>query len=432
MSGAVGNAGERGRLTGRLVIATHNAGKLREFDELLRPFDLTLLGAAALGLEEPEETGSTFRDNAVLKARAAAQASGLVALSDDSGLCVEALDGAPGIYSARWAGPTKDFGAAMARVESELKARAAPPPWRAAFVSVLALAWPDGAEETFEGRVDGILVFPPRGTAGFGYDPIFLPDGHDRTFGEMSSEEKHGIPADGSLALSHRARAFQKFARARPVRAGASASLRGARQIGVRRARKTSRMRHRSECAKARCTTPRGRNWQHILYDNTADECALLRGRLVGYGFKWPISTARLLFNDYGIRWVVIAIAGLVSAIGLWKLNITIAWEFFGRRLSLIYYCFWCCNLQRYRHIHAPRTVVDGGRVGPVVIDFAVYSGVESLHTAHLPCCHFWISAGGQALTRLDATLFGFEWDVEANWVANHPDTRLASSAGVL
>jgi XTP/dITP diphosphohydrolase len=215
LSSPVRNTGEPGRLTGRLVIATHNSGKLQEFGELLQPFDLTLLGAAALGLEEPEETGSTFCANAVLKARAAAQTSGVVALSDDSGLCVEALDGAPGIYSARWAGPTKDFGAAIGRVASELKARAAPPPWRASFVSVLALAWPDGADEAFEGRVDGILVFPPRGTAGFGYDPIFLPDGHDRTFGEMSSEEKHGIPADGSLALSHRARAFQKFARAR-------------------------------------------------------------------------------------------------------------------------------------------------------------------------------------------------------------------------
>jgi XTP/dITP diphosphohydrolase len=215
LSGQDRRTGEHRRLAGRLVIATHNAGKLREFDELLRPYDLTLVGATALGLEEPEETGSTFRDNALLKARAAARASGLVALADDSGICVEALDGAPGIYSARWAGPTKDFGAAMARVESELKARAAPPPWRAAFVSVLALAWPDGADEAFEGRVDGILVFPPRGTAGFGYDPIFLPDGHDRTFGEMSSEEKHGIPDDGSLALSHRARAFQRLQRAR-------------------------------------------------------------------------------------------------------------------------------------------------------------------------------------------------------------------------
>jgi XTP/dITP diphosphohydrolase len=215
LSGEAGHASGRGRLTGRLVIATHNAGKLREFEELLRPFDLSLLGAAALGLEEPEETGSTFRGNAILKAQAAARASRFVALADDSGLCVDALDGAPGVYSARWAGPTKDFGAAMARVERELEAHAAPPPWRAAFVSVLALAWPDGAVETFEGRVDGSLVFPPRGTAGFGYDPIFRPDGHDRTFGEMSSHEKHGIPLDGSLALSHRARAFQKFAHAR-------------------------------------------------------------------------------------------------------------------------------------------------------------------------------------------------------------------------
>jgi XTP/dITP diphosphohydrolase len=209
------SATERLRLPGRIVVATHNAGKLREIEELLGPYGVVPLGAAALGLEEPEETGSTFRDNAVLKARAATRASGLVALADDSGLCVEALDGAPGIYSARWAGETKDFSAAMARVERELEARAAPPPWRAAFISVLALAWPDGGDETFEGRVDGVLVFPPRGTAGFGYDPIFRPDGHGRTFGEMSSEEKHGIPADGSLALSHRARAFQKFARAR-------------------------------------------------------------------------------------------------------------------------------------------------------------------------------------------------------------------------
>jgi XTP/dITP diphosphohydrolase len=215
LSGKARSAGEPGRLRGRLVIATHNPGKLREFDELLGPFTIAPLGASALGLVKPEETGSTFHDNALLKARAAATASGLVALADDSGLCVDALDGAPGVYSARWAGATKDFGAAMGRVENKLKALAAAPPWRAAFVSVLALAWPDGANETFEGRVEGVLVFPPRGTAGFGYDPIFLPDGHARTFGEMNSEEKHGIPADGSLALSHRARAFQKFARAR-------------------------------------------------------------------------------------------------------------------------------------------------------------------------------------------------------------------------
>ncbi len=215
MNDDVRSTSERGRLKGRLVIATHNGGKLREFGELLRPFDVSPLGASALGLDEPEETGSTFPDNALLKARAAARASGLIALADDSGLCVDALDRAPGVHSARWAGATKDFGAAMARVERELTALAAPPPWRAAFISVLALAWPDGADEAFEGRVDGVLLFPPRGTAGFGYDPIFLPDGYDRTFGEMSSEEKHGIPADGSLALSHRARAFQNFSRAR-------------------------------------------------------------------------------------------------------------------------------------------------------------------------------------------------------------------------
>jgi len=215
LTGEASSAAKRRRLAGSLLVATHNPGKLRELGELLRPFGVAALGAAALGLDEPDETGSTFRDNAALKARTAARASGMVALADDSGLCVEALDGAPGIYSARWAGETKDFSAAMTRVERELEARAAPPPWRAAFVCVLALAGADGAVETYEGRVNGTLVFPPRGTAGFGYDPIFLPDGHDRTFGEMGPEEKHGIPADGSLALSHRARAFQKLAHAR-------------------------------------------------------------------------------------------------------------------------------------------------------------------------------------------------------------------------
>jgi len=209
------SAAGRARLAGRLVVATHNPGKLREIRELVRPFGVEAISAAELGLDEPEETGATFRDNAALKAKAAARASGIVALADDSGLCVEALGGAPGVYSARWAGADKDFGAAMARVERELRALAAPAPWRAHFVSVLALALPDGGLETFGGRVDGTLVFPPRGTAGFGYDPIFRPDGHDHTFGEMSAEEKHGIPADGSLALSHRARAFQKLAHAR-------------------------------------------------------------------------------------------------------------------------------------------------------------------------------------------------------------------------
>jgi XTP/dITP diphosphohydrolase len=202
-------------------VATHNPGKVREIRELLRPYGVEAVSAAELDLDEPEETGATFRDNAALKAEAAARRSGIVALADDSGLSVEALGGAPGIYSARWAGGGKDFGAAMARIEREVKTRAAPPPWRASFVSVLALAWPDSAVETFEGRVDGTLVFPPRGRAGFGYDPIFRPEGHDRTFGEMGSEEKHGIPADGSLALSHRARAFQKLACARLERLSA-------------------------------------------------------------------------------------------------------------------------------------------------------------------------------------------------------------------
>jgi XTP/dITP diphosphohydrolase len=216
VNGEASSAEKRARLSGRLVVATHNSGKLREIRELMKPYGVEAVSAAELNLAEPEETGSTFRDNAALKAEAAARASGIVALADDSGLCVEALGGAPGIYSARWAGGGgKDFRGAMARVERELEALGAPLPWRASFVSVLALAWPDGALDTFEGRVDGALVFPPRGTAGFGYDPIFRPDGHDRTFGEMNAEEKHGIPADGSLALSHRARAFQKLSRER-------------------------------------------------------------------------------------------------------------------------------------------------------------------------------------------------------------------------
>jgi len=206
------------RLGGAIVAATHNSGKLEEIADLLKPYGVEAIGAAALGLAEPEETGATFRDNAVLKAEAAARAAGRPALADDSGLCVAALGGAPGIHSARWAeappDQPRDFAAAMARVERELSASAAPEPWRAWFVCALALAWPDGRTEAFEGRVDGELVFPPRGRKGFGYDPIFLPDGHMRTFGEMSAEQKHGLPADGSLALSHRARAFQKLARA--------------------------------------------------------------------------------------------------------------------------------------------------------------------------------------------------------------------------
>ena len=202
------------KLAGSLVAATHNAGKLREFRELLGPWRIALVSAGDLGLSEPEETGDTFEANAKLKAFAAARAANMPALADDSGLCVEALDDAPGIYSARWAGGSKDFSAAMARVERELLAKKTPQPWRAHFISALVLAWPDDHVEYFEGRVDGRLLFPPRGVNGFGYDPIFLPDGHMRGFGEMTAEEKHGIPADGSLALSHRARAFQMLARA--------------------------------------------------------------------------------------------------------------------------------------------------------------------------------------------------------------------------
>jgi XTP/dITP diphosphohydrolase len=188
-----------------LVIATHNPGKLREMRELLAPFGIEAKSAGELGLPEPDETGTTFAENAAIKARAAAEATGLPAFADDSGLCVHALDGAPGIFSARWAGPTKDFSGAMARIARELDRRGvAEADRRAHFVSALVVAWPDGHEELFEGRIFGRLV-PPRGSLGFGYDPIFLPDGHERTFGEMPSEDKHGLTDN---PLSQRARAF--------------------------------------------------------------------------------------------------------------------------------------------------------------------------------------------------------------------------------
>ncbi len=204
------------RLNGRLIIATHNGGKLREMRELMAPYGIDCVSAGELGLPEPDETGVTFMENALIKARAAAMAANLPALADDSGLCVAALDGAPGIYSARWAGESKDFTAAMALVEEQVKAKGAVTADQrgAWFISALAIVWPDDHSEEFEGRIDGVLVDPPRGTAGFGYDPCFLPEGHARTFGEMTSEEKHGLPEDGSLALSHRARAFQMLAKA--------------------------------------------------------------------------------------------------------------------------------------------------------------------------------------------------------------------------
>jgi XTP/dITP diphosphohydrolase len=200
---------------GRLVIATHNAGKLREMQDLLGPHGLEAVSAAALGLPVPDETGWMFAENAAIKARAAATATGLPALADDSGLCVEALDGAPGLFTADWAGPERDFGAAMARVKAELDRRgvATGPDCRCHFVSALVLAWPDGAEVLAEGRVFGHVAWPPRGPGGFGYDPLFQPDGHARTFGEMSALEKHGMPEAGGTALSHRARAFQTLRR---------------------------------------------------------------------------------------------------------------------------------------------------------------------------------------------------------------------------
>jgi XTP/dITP diphosphohydrolase len=202
-------------ISGRLVIATHNPGKLVEMRELLAPYGVDAISAGELGLAEPEETGTTFRENARIKAEAAAKATGLPAFADDSGLTVDALDGAPGIHSARWAGPDRNFRRAMETIEEKLRDRGATTPEHreAHFVSALCVAWPDGHIEEFEARVAGTLVWPPRGDQGFGYDPMFLPDGHTRTFGEMGREEKHGLPPRGK-GLSHRARAFVQLAEA--------------------------------------------------------------------------------------------------------------------------------------------------------------------------------------------------------------------------
>jgi XTP/dITP diphosphohydrolase len=191
------------------VVATHNPGKLREIEALLARHGVNTISAGGLGLPEPEEIGATFEENATVKALAAAIGSGLPALADDSGLAVDALGGAPGVYSARWAGPGRDFGAAMRNIEEKLAAlgAVAREQCRAHFVAVLALAFPDGSHDLFRGEVHGTLTFPPRGNNGFGYDPIFVPEGHDRTFGEMAPEEKE--------ALSHRARAFAEFAKAK-------------------------------------------------------------------------------------------------------------------------------------------------------------------------------------------------------------------------
>lgn len=189
----------------RLLIATHNAGKLAEFRELLAPLGIAVTGAAELGLDEPEETGTTFVENARIKALAAMQATGLPALADDSGLEVDALDGAPGVYTADWAeGPGgRDFLRAMTRTHAELAARGAPQPWTARFRCTLVMAQPDGRESVFEGRAEGRLVWPIRGAQGHGYDPMFQPEGHDRTFAEMGPAEKN--------AISHRAKALAAF-----------------------------------------------------------------------------------------------------------------------------------------------------------------------------------------------------------------------------
>ena len=203
-------AGHRRFAGGKLVIASHNAGKVGELAALLAPLDVRAVSAADLGLDEPAETGATFAENARLKAVPAAEGSSLPALADDSGLVAAGLDGAPGIYSARWAGPDRDFAGAMARVHEEA---AASGDHRAEFVAALCLAWPDGHVEAFAGRIDGTLVWPPRGTHGFGYDPMFVPEGYDRTFGEMTPDQKQ--------AINHRARAFARLSAAcLPVRTG--------------------------------------------------------------------------------------------------------------------------------------------------------------------------------------------------------------------
>ena len=204
----------------KIVVASHNDGKLKEFADLMAPFGLEARSAKEFGLPEPEETGTTFEENAYIKAFAAAQATGLPALSDDSGLVVDALGGQPGVYTANWAempDGTRDFAMAMQRTEVAMQevGAVAPEQRTGRFVAVICLAWPDGHAEYFRGEAGGTLVWPPRGERGFGYDPVFLPEGHQRTFGEMEATEKHGWKPGDAEALSHRARAFKRFAEAR-------------------------------------------------------------------------------------------------------------------------------------------------------------------------------------------------------------------------
>lgn len=202
--------------TRTIVVASHNAGKIAEIADLIGPFGFSAKSAAELNFAEPDETGTTFEENAAIKALASARASGMPALSDDSGLVVDALDGAPGVYTANWAereDGSRDFAMAMEKVEKALAERGATTPAQRSgrFVSVLCLAWPDGHTEMFRGEVEGTIVWPPRGTKGFGYDPVFQPEGFDTTFGEMTSEQKHGWKPGDAEALSHRARAFKLF-----------------------------------------------------------------------------------------------------------------------------------------------------------------------------------------------------------------------------
>ena len=202
--------------TKTIVVASHNAGKIREIEDLIGPFGFSAKSAAELKFEEPDETGTTFEENATIKALASAKASGLPALSDDSGLVIDALDGAPGVYTANWAEKedgTRDFAMAMEKVEKALSEKGVTDAKdrTARFVSVLCLAWPDGHTELFRGEVEGHVVWPPRGDKGFGYDPVFQPEGYETTFGEMSAEEKHGWKPGDATALSHRARAFKIF-----------------------------------------------------------------------------------------------------------------------------------------------------------------------------------------------------------------------------
>lgn len=202
--------------TRTIVVASHNKGKIAEIADLIRPFGFSAKSAAELNFEEPDETGTTFEENAAIKALASARASGLPALSDDSGLVIDALDGAPGVYTANWAETadgSRDFAMAMQKVEDALQERGASAQSARScrFVSVLCLGWPDGHTEFFRGEIEGTVAWPPRGVSGFGYDPVFQPEGYETTFGEMTAEEKHGWKPGDAAALSHRARAFKIF-----------------------------------------------------------------------------------------------------------------------------------------------------------------------------------------------------------------------------